>query len=543
MKSLRARLIVGSAFVALVPLAVAMYFLSQRVETMVRTQAAERLNAALGGLQTELDLDRARIDQQLQILARDPTLKRLYLLQPSGSRDLSDYVDERQSLLGLDFLQVSNEAGTVVADGSASPPPQPPLAMSRSAPIRYESKAVGAVSGGLFLDAAFLARLKQAGGMELAIHDAAGHVTASTIDAAGAATIPVQTGVERVRIGGRSYMSRSVPLEIGEPSPATVTGFVSTASADQTIATLQWTSASLGLLGLGIAILLGTFWSSQISRPVERLASYSHKLAQGEWDEPLKFESVSELQTLVQALDRMRQDLTTYRDKLVTSERHAAWSQMARKVAHEVKNPLTPIAISIADLKRSYESERADFPAILDQAVRTISDEVETLKHLLQEFSDFARLPAPAFAPCRLSALFADLAALYNRDVAQGRLRFSPPAQEITISADAGQIRQALINLIKNGLEAVDGSGEVVVTAAAQENRAELSVSDTGPGLNALQRAQLFQPGFTTKSHGSGLGLTIVERIVSEHRGTITVDPATGTGTTFRIHLPLERRT
>ena len=298
----------------------------------------------------------------------------------------------------------------------------------------------------------------------------------------------------------------------------------------------------MGLLGLGIAILLGTLWSSQISRPVERLANYSRKLAQGEWDEPLHFQSVSELQSLVEALDRMRQDLTTYRDKLVLSERHAAWSQMARKVAHEVKNPLTPIAVSIADLKRSYESQRADFPEILDQAVRTISDEVDTLKRLLQEFSDFARLPAPAFAPCRLSALLSDLAALYNRDVADGRLRFTLPEREITITADAGQIRQALINLIKNGLEAVDGAGEVVVMAAAQGDRAELSVSDSGPGLSAQQRAQLFLPGFTTKSHGSGLGLTIVERIVNEHRGAITVEPGTGSGTTFRIRLPLERR-
>ena len=135
-----------------------------------------------------------------------------------------------------------------------------------------------------------------------------------------------------------------------------------------------------------------------------------------------------------------------------------------------------------------------------------------------------------------------DLAALYNRDVADGRLRFTAPNREITISADSGQIRQALINLIKNGLEAVDGSGQVVVSAIAQGDRAELSVSDTGPGLTAQQREQLFQPGFTTKSHGSGLGLTIVERIVNEHRGAITVDPSAGTGTTFRIRLPLERR-
>src|SRR3989442_3967795 len=158
----------------------------------------------------------------------------------------------------------------------------------------------------------------------------------------------------------------------------------------------------------------------------------------------------------------MRRDLQTYRDKLVISERQAAWSQMARKVAHEIKNPLTPIAISVADLKRSFEQKRPEFPEILAQAVKTIADEVETLKHLLQEFSDFARFPAPRLAPCRLSELVADLETLYGRDIADGRLMLARPEREIVFSADAGQIRQALVNLIKNGLEPVNGGGPVL---------------------------------------------------------------------------------
>jgi signal transduction histidine kinase len=538
MRSLRARLVAGSALVAVVPLAVAMYLLSQRVESMVRTQAAERFRAAIGGLGSELASDRGRIERQLEILARDPTLKRLFLLQPSGSRDLRDYVVERQSLLGLDFLTVSDDRGTAVADGSPQPGP-PPIALSRDAPIRYEGKTVGSVSGGLVLDAAFLQRLKESGGMELVLRDGSGRVVAATFDSVEAAALRPRADLARATVAGRFYVSQTFPLDLGGPAPVALTGLVPTASADRTIAAIQWASLSLGLFGLGIAIVLGALWSSQISRPVERLASYSRKLAQGEWDEPLQLRSVSELQTLVEALDRMRRDLASYRDKLVTSERHAAWSQMARKVAHEVKNPLTPIAISIADLKRSYESRRADFPEILDQAVRTISDEVETLKRLLQEFSDFARLPAPALAPCRLSALMTDLETLYNREVVGGRLRFARPEREITISADAGQIRQALINLIQNGLEAVDGAGKVVVAASIDRDRAELSVSDSGPGLSPEQRAQLFVPGFTTKRHGSGLGLIIVERIVNEHRGAISVDSGAESGTTFRIRLPL----
>lgn len=540
MKSLRSRLIVGCALVALVPLAVAMFLLSKRVETAVGTQAEQRLKAALGGLHSQMRSDGERIEGRLQILARDPVLKRLYLLQPSGSGDLNEYLAERRFLLGLDFLHVSDGQGIVVGDGSTRSPAS--LAISATAPIRYEQRVVGSVSGGVALDETFLARLRRTAGLDLILRDGTGHVVAATVDTAEARFLPVRESSGRVEMANRPYVSQSISVRMDGHPLVIVTGLISTAAADQTIATLRWTSLLLGILGLGIAIFLGALWSSQVSRPVERLAAYSRKLAQGDWDEPVAVQSVPELQVLVQALDQMRQDLTAYREKLVVSERHAAWSQMARKVAHEVKNPLTPIAISIADLKRSYEQQRADFPAILDQAVRTIGDEVDVLKGLLQEFSDFARLPAPAFAPSRVSDLMADLETLYTRDVADGRLRFSRPSQDRVVSLDAGQIRQALVNLIKNGLEAVDGNGRVMVSAEVDRDWLEISVSDSGPGLTTEQREQLFQPGFTTKTHGSGLGLTMVERIVNEHQGTVTVDPRSETGTTFRIRIPLEQR-
>ena len=572
MRSLRSRLIAGSSLVAVVPLAVAIYFLSHRIESMVRTQGAERLSAALGGLRSELRFDGERIAEKLRILARDPVLKRLYLLRPAGSRDLNEYLAERRLLLVLDFLEIADSSGTVVADGSqasgvgrggpdlwhvsAVRPLRPGglllvnleaasgLAMATSAPIRYESQTSGIVHGGLVLDVDFLERLKQrTGGVELLLRDGTGRTVATTLGDAGTSAIPLQTEVGRIKLADGSYLGRGLPIEIGAPPFASITGLVATASADRAIASLQTTSALLGLLGVGIAISLGSLWSSQISRPVERLAAFSRRVAQGNWDEPLTLHSVRELETLVQALDRMRGDLAAYRDKLIVSERQAAWSQMARKVAHEIKNPLTPIAISVADLKRSYEQQRADFPEVLNQAVRTIADEVETLKRLLQEFSDFARFPPPQFAPCRVSDILADLETLYGRDTSDGRLLLSLPDREATIRADAGQIRQALVNLIKNGLEAVEGKGRVSVSAGVEGAAFVITVSDTGPGLSAEQKANLFTPGFTTKPHGSGLGLTIVERIVSEHQGAITADTIAGGGTTFRIRLPLEERT
>jgi signal transduction histidine kinase len=570
LRSLRSRLILGFAVVALVPLASALFLLSRRVEGTVREQAAERLDAALGRLAVGLTANGERIAEKLRILAQDPLLKRLYLLRPAGSRDLTEYLAEKRFLLDLDFLHVADTSGAPVADaavaasalaraekspvavgrlsaaGAHGPlieelPDAHALVLSASAPIRYEGATTGWVRGGLALDADFLARLARASGVELVLTDARGRAVAATLGGGEAPELPAGSGARRVALAGRSYWSQSFPLAPGPSPGAHIVGLVPTAAADRTVAALELAAALLAVLGLLVAVALGALWSSQVTRPVERLAAFSQRIARGEWDEPLRLETVRELQSLVEALERMREDLGSYRDRLVTSERLAAWGQMARAVAHEIKNPLTPIAVAVADLKRSFEQKRPDFPQILEQAVRTIAAEVDALKRILQEFSEFARLPAPRFEAFRLGQALADLEALYAGEVAARRLEFAPPEGDVDLVADAGQLKQALVNLIQNGLEALDGGGRVRVSAAVEGGALEIAVSDTGAGLSPERRARLFVPDLTTKAHGTGLGLVIVQRIVHDHRGTIAVESAPGRGTTFRIRLPLVR--
>lgn len=542
MKSLRSRIVVGSALVALIPLALATLVLSGKLESMVRAQSEERLSASLDALQGRLRSDGDRIARQVRVLGNDPTLKRLYLVRQGGGRDLADHVAERRVLLGLDFLAVHGPDGVqVVGDFSPDVGPRG-ISISRGAPIVYEGRPVGSVVGGLAVDSTLLAAWKRAGGIDLTLRDADGAVLASTVEAAGeamAAPTRATSEVDRVRIGGRLFLAKSVPLGADGPRVARITAMVSTSAMDGAIAALRVTAIVTGAAGLVLAVLLGTLGSSQISGPVERLSAFSRRMAQGEWDEPLRVETVRELEALVDALERMRQDLTAYRERLVTSERQAAWSQMARAVAHEVKNPLTPIAISIADLKRSYEAKREDFPEILDQSVRTISEEIHALERLLREFSDFARLPEPRIAPVKIADLWGDLRTLYGRETAAGRLRFDPAEGDLTVSADPDQVRQALVNLLRNGFEA--GAGAIVSVSAARANGVvTISVSDTGQGLTAEQRSRLFTPGFTTKAMGSGLGLTVVQRIVHDHRGTIGVESVPGLGTTFHLSFPTE---
>ena len=549
MRSLRSRLILGSALIAILPLALAMFLFSRQVGSMVRAQAAERLAAALGGLEAQLRVDGERVAERLQILGRDPTLKRLYLVREPGGRELADYVEERRRLLGLSFLRVTDTKGGVVVEAAAPETASVP-AMSASAPILYEGAPAGTVSGGIRLDLAYLERLKQTTGVDLALVDPAGQPIAATIARLPVGMAATTESLHRLEISGHSYLARALAPRLAASAPVRVLALVSTAAADDTIATLRLTALGLGLLGLLVAIFFALLWSSLVSRPVEDLAAFSRRLASGDWDEALTLHSVRELETLGEALDTMRRDLQSYRGRLVVSERQAAWGQMARKVAHEIKNPLTPIAISVADLRRSYDQRRPDFPQVLDQAVRIVSEEVERLKNLLQEFSDFGRFPAPRLATCELRELLGGLESLHARDVAEGRLEISRPIPEIRWPADAAQLRQALVNLVKNGLEAASENGKVTVSAmthngvADDEPRAlEISVADDGPGLTPDQMASLFVPEFTTKASGSGLGLTITEKIVSDHGGTIVAEPRAPRGTVFRVRLPLDSGT
>jgi len=282
MNSLRSRLILGSSLIAVVPLAVAIFLLSQRIESMVRTQAAARLEAAVGGLQAQLADDGGTIAERVRILARDPQLRRLFLVHPAGSAELAEFLSERRFLLGLDLVGIVDTTGVQLVDGASVGEGEPvrlessgrgvsegialervagdsALAMVARASILYAGRPVGVLEGAVLLDAGYLARLRETSGVELALNDATGRAVAAT-----RGDLQEVAGTQRVTITGESYLARTLSLPIGPPPHPRISGFVSTASSDATIVTLQWTAALLALLGLALAILLALLWSSQI---------------------------------------------------------------------------------------------------------------------------------------------------------------------------------------------------------------------------------------------------------------------------------------
>ena len=225
---------------------------------------------------------------------------------------------------------------------------------------------------------------------------------------------------------------------------------------------------------------------------------------------------------------------------LIRAQKVAAWREVARRLAHEIKNPLTPIQLSAERLRRHFAGGPSGARALVDECTGTIVGEVESLKGLVDEFSQFARMPSPRTVPTDLRQLIHDTLALYNgicADVSIER-RFAPDVALVRL--DSEQIRRVIINLVDNAIEAMERRGHIVIETQRDgaNNVVRIVVADDGPGIPPAEREKLFLPYYSTKRRGSGLGLAIVRRIIAEHGGNIDVGDNTPRGTRFTIELP-----
>ncbi|MFN2447732.1 MAG: ATP-binding protein [Vicinamibacterales bacterium] len=225
---------------------------------------------------------------------------------------------------------------------------------------------------------------------------------------------------------------------------------------------------------------------------------------------------------------------------LIRAQKVAAWREVARRLAHEIKNPLTPIQLSAERMRRKLGQLASPLGELVEECTATIVGEVESLKGLVDEFSQFARMPPPRATPTDLHTLLNDTLALYDglfADVSFER-RFAPDLPQVRV--DPEQMRRVVINIVDNAIEAMNRRGSIVLETAhdAANHVARLTVGDDGPGISEAEREKLFLPYYSTKGRGSGLGLAIVRRIVAEHGGSIEVGDNAPRGTKFTIELP-----
>jgi len=237
----------------------------------------------------------------------------------------------------------------------------------------------------------------------------------------------------------------------------------------------------------------------------------------------------------------MVERLLSSRERIEYLGRVAAWQQLARRLAHEIKNPLTPIQLAVQELRDRYKGDDAQFRQVLNQVTEIVVEEVEALRRLTTEFSAFAKLPQVDATPVDLR-LFLDEASqpLSLLRSPLGDVEVELPAQGIVVAIDRMLMRRALDNLVRNAVEAIDASGErgrVVVRAGLEGGQPFIAVEDDGPGIEGDDRQRVFEPYYTTKETGTGLGLAIVKKIVLEHGGSVTLEPAER-GSRFMIRLP-----
>ena len=225
---------------------------------------------------------------------------------------------------------------------------------------------------------------------------------------------------------------------------------------------------------------------------------------------------------------------------LIRAQKVAAWREVARRLAHEIKNPLTPIQLSAERLRRHFTGAPPQAKALVEECTLTIVGEVESLKGLVDEFSQFARMPSPRTVPTDLAQLVTDTIALYNGIFADVRIEQRFAAGMPLVRLDAEQIRRVVINLVDNAIEAMERRGRIVVETQRDPANSvvRVIVADDGPGIPAAEREKLFLPYYSTKGRGSGLGLAIVRRIIAEHGGSIEAGDNTPRGTRFTIELP-----
>jgi nitrogen fixation/metabolism regulation signal transduction histidine kinase len=289
-----------------------------------------------------------------------------------------------------------------------------------------------------------------------------------------------------------------------------------------------------------VALAAGYFWSRRITGPLDLLVGATRRVGAGDLEFRIPHQGTGEVGELVASFDHMVSRLADQRRDLARLERAAAWRGMARTLAHEVKNPLTPILLSVNQVRDKYAGDDPEYRALLEEVAEIVGEEVESLRRLVKEFGDFARLPKPKLRPGDLGELLDDLQQLYGAD----RLALPEPGIAMTGWFDPEALRRALVNLIDNGLTACRQAGhpeKVTIAVRSVDPGLALEISDLGIGISAENQARIFEPDFTTKSDGMGLGLAIVEGIVIGHGGRITVQSTPGEGTTFALELPLTR--
>jgi len=549
--------------------------------------------------QREFQHRSAEVAAAVERLAAEERVKAMaFALAQSG--DAAQFLGEAQTLAAeqqLDFLEIVGPDGNIVS--SAQWParfgyPEPVAKSAADAPFLKREELADATDalglfavrgakgaeqtvrlvGGRRLDESFVADLPAAPGMQVYLYSDA--LTLHAADATSALTAAGPGSFDAHRLAGPngevangakyqplidgarksgqqqsavvyltarredSVSATAIPLKDNTGAvPAVLVVAISRAEMVETQNHIRAIAYGVAAVGILLAIGFSLWTAARVSRPIEELARAAEEVAAGNWDARVPERGHDEVSVLARSFNHMTGELKGQRERLMQAERVAAWRELARRLAHELKNPLFPLQLTVENLSRARALPKPDFDEVFSESTQTLAMEIANLKTIIGRFSDFSKMPKPQLERIDAKDVLERVRALYEgAGAAQqsgGKIEFGCEIakEPMPMEADPELLHRALSNLVLNAMDAMPEGGKVTLAARPAEGKIEIRVADTGTGLTPEECERLFTPYYTTKQHGTGLGLAIVQSVVADHAGTIGVESRPGGGTVF----------
>jgi two-component system, NtrC family, nitrogen regulation sensor histidine kinase NtrY len=590
--SLRTKLLLIFMLTVVASVSVVAYGVTHYMRAAFEEMDAQRTEALVAQFQKEFAQCGEEVVHQVENIANAEITLRMALDLARPNADQSLYVHDGTGAAqdhGLDFVQFVNSDGTLISsaqypsrvgykndwvtanknwrdshaflnkeelpDGVALS-----LTVVRTLPVGDKNFYI---IGGRRLDQNFLASLVLPAGMRTLLYQnlEPGFVPAELTDAGGPAKEPERYASlieqskqqpQRPVIGTLNWSADPASAETFHAIPLTgrndeLLGILLVGSSRRELLLLTerigWIAASVGAGALLIALLLIWWFSARITHPVEELAAASREVASGRWDARIDVRSYDEVGQLATAFNDMTRTLAVHKERLLQTERVAAWRELARRLAHELRNPLFPLQITVENLQRARQLDHEQFMEVFTESTATLKTELANLNSIVARFSDFSKMPTPRFERMDVNEALREVLRLFDAQFNQ----VGKPAitRELflkeglpEIDGDTELLHRAFQNVVLNAVDAMPEGGTLTLRTSDLEGKIRVEIADTGNGLTSEESARLFTPYFTTKPQGTGLGLAIVQSVVSDHHGTVSISSEEGRGTTIRIELP-----
>jgi len=590
--SFRSKLFLIFLVTVLASVSVVAYGVARYTREAFEEMDAERTEALVAQFNKEFEQRGSEVVQQVENVANGEITLRVAMDLARPNADQSLYVHDAIGVSqdhGMDFVEFVNWDGTIISsaqyparvgykndwvtvtkDWHGSPaflkreelPDGVALSMTVVRTVSGGNDKHLYIIGGKRLDQNFLASLVLPAGMRALLYRnlEPAFVSGALTDVNGSAEEPErfrplveqvqrkpQTAVQTI-----NWKADEASAESFHAMPLTgrsneLLGVLLVGSSRKELVLLMRRIVTIAAVVAAAAILIGllvSLWvASRITRPVEELAEGAREVATGRWDTRIDVRGTDEIGQLGTAFNDMTRTLAKQKEKLLQTERVAAWRELARRLAHELRNPLFPMQITLENMQRARQLETKQFLEVFNESTATLRTELANLNSIVGRFSDFSTMPTPQFAKVNVNEALRSAVRLFEAQFnAVGKptitteFFLTEPLPEI--DADADLLHRAFQNLVLNALDAMPAGGTLTLRTFERDRNIRIEVADTGKGLTPEECSRLFTPYYTTKQQGTGLGLAIVQSVVSDHHGTISVASDEGRGTSFKIDLP-----